>query len=102
MGGRRQQRGPKKGEDLVHQIPTTLESMYNGKTVKMSLSRNVVCSTCEGSGAKDKNAKVTCEGCDGHGVRLVTRQIAPGMIQQMQQTCPNCQGKGTSIKDKDR
>uniref|UniRef100_A0A6U4Y5A6 J domain-containing protein n=2 Tax=Hemiselmis andersenii TaxID=464988 RepID=A0A6U4Y5A6_HEMAN len=101
-GGRRGPRGPKKGEDLVHQIGTTLESMYNGKTVKMQLSRNVICSVCEGSGSKEKGANTTCSDCDGHGVRLVTRQIAPGMIQQMQQQCPACEGKGTTIKPKDR
>ena len=37
-----------------------------------------------------------------HGVRLITRQIAPGMVQQMQQQCPACDGKGTTIKPKDR
>ena len=37
-----------------------------------------------------------------HGVRLITRQIAPGMVQQMQQQCPACDGKGTTIKAKDR
>src|SRR4051794_22619758 len=29
--------------------------------------------------------------CLGQGVRMVIRQIGPGMIQQMQTACPQCQ-----------
>jgi len=32
----------------------------------------------------------------------VIRQLGPGMIQQMQQTCSACQGQGQVIADKDR
>jgi len=33
---------------------------------------------------------------------MVTRQIGPGMIQQMQLVCPECRGAGEVISDKDR
>lgn len=33
---------------------------------------------------------------------MVTRQIGPGMIQQMQLVCPECRGAGEVINDKDR
>jgi len=32
----------------------------------------------------------------------VIRQIAPGMIQQMQIKCPDCDGSGSAVKPKDR
>lgn len=35
-------------------------------------------------------------------MRVTTRQIAPGMIQQMQHVCPECGGSGEVISDRDR
>lgn len=70
--------------------------------MKLALTRNVICSTCTGSGSKNPNANTQCESCEGHGVKIVTRQIAPGMIQQMQAQCPQCNGSGTTIKAKDK
>jgi DnaJ-class molecular chaperone len=49
-GGRRKPTGPRKGEDLVHPIQVTLENLYNGKQVKLALTRNLICSSCNGSG----------------------------------------------------
>jgi len=65
------------------------------------LQKNVICSGCEGRGGKD-GAVSTCKGCDGHGVRLELRQFGPGMVQQIQRQCPNCDGTGQAIKEKDR
>ena len=31
--------GPRKGEDVVHQINCTLEDLYNGKTRKLAINR---------------------------------------------------------------
>jgi DnaJ family protein A protein 2 len=101
-GGGRRERGPKKGEDLVHPIQVDLENLYNGKTVKLSLTRDVICIACKGSGSKNPGANTTCQSCEGNGVKLVIRQLAPGMIQQMQMKCPDCEGSGTSVKPKDR
>nr|BAJ86313.1 predicted protein [Hordeum vulgare subsp. vulgare] len=43
-----------------------------------------------------------CSGCRGAGMRMITRQIGPGMIQQMNTVCPECRGSGEMISDKDR
>ena len=101
-GGRSRNSGPRKGEDIVHPIALTLENLYMGKTVKLALTRNIICPECTGSGSKIPGAKTTCDSCGGNGVKLVTRQIAPGMVQQMQARCPQCEGTGNSIKPKDR
>ena len=37
----------KKGEEKIS-IDVTLEDLYNGKSVKMSLEREVVCGVCNG------------------------------------------------------
>lgn len=98
-GGPRQ---PRKGDDLMHEIPVSLEDLYKGKTSKMAVTRNVLCGKCEGSGTKPGGASGKCKTCDGRGIRLIVKQLGPGMIQQMQTVCSDCQGKGETIKESDR
>lgn len=38
----------RKGEDISHNLNVTLEDLYNGKTTKLSLEKNVVCGLCAG------------------------------------------------------
>ena len=45
------QRGPRKGEDVVHPLKMTLENLYNGKTSKLAINKNVVCGGCDGYNA---------------------------------------------------
>jgi len=98
-GGRPQQR---RGEDLQHPLKVTLEDLYRGKTTKLSLQKSVLCSECDGKGSKNPQAVKKCEGCRGQGIKVSLRQIAPGMVQQMQQTCTDCRGAGEVIREKDR
>ncbi|KAF9595936.1 hypothetical protein IFM89_006217 [Coptis chinensis] len=42
--GRRQRRG----EDVIYPLKVTLEDLYNGKCKNLSLSRNILCSKCNG------------------------------------------------------
>ncbi len=49
-GGRGRPQGPQKGEDIVHSIKASLEDLYNGKTVRLAISRNKPCVDCEGRG----------------------------------------------------
>ena len=100
-GGGRRSRGPQKGEDIVHSIKASLEDLYNGKTVRLAISRNKPCEDCEGRGGKE-GAEKPCNECNGRGVRVQLRQIGPGMVQQMQSTCSNCRGSGKCISEKDK
>jgi DnaJ-class molecular chaperone len=43
-----------------------------------------------------------CAGCKGRGVRVIVRQLGPGMIQQMQTQCTECNGEGSVISEKDK
>jgi len=94
--------GPRKTEDIVHELQVSLEDLYKGKTTKLSVSRNVVCQTCTGNGTKSGASVGKCKTCDGRGIRLVIKQLGPGMIQQMQTVCPDCGGKGEQIKEEDK
>lgn len=62
----------------------------------------MLCAECNGKGSKNPQAVKKCEGCRGQGIKVTLRQIAPGMVQQMQQTCPDCRGSGEVIREKDR
>lgn len=102
MGNRRANAGGKKrGEDVVFPLKVTLEDLYNGGTKKLRLTKNIICPDCTGKGGK-ADAVQPCKACKGQGVRLIVRQIGPGMIQQMQTTCNDCKGQGSVINEKDR
>ncbi|XP_030455500.1 dnaJ protein homolog [Syzygium oleosum] len=100
-GGSSRGRRQRRGEDVVHPLKASLEDLYLGTTKKLSLSRNVLCSKCNGKGSKS-GASMTCPGCQGTGVKVTIRQLGPSMIQQMQQHCNDCKGTGETINDKDR
>jgi len=95
-------RGPRKTEDIAHDLQVSLEDLYKGKTSKLAVTRNVLCTKCSGKGTKSTEGPVKCKGCAGRGIRLVQRQIGPGMIQQMQVQCPDCSGQGETIKPEDQ
>lgn len=100
-GGSSRGRRQKRGEDVVHTLKVSLEDLYNGTSKKLSLSRNRLCPKCRGKGSKS-GASGKCYGCQGTGMKVITRQIGPGMIQQMQHVCPECRGSGEVISDKDK
>jgi len=95
-------RGPKKGDDIVHEIVCSLEDMYKGKTTKLAVTRSVICTKCEGSGAREGISAGKCATCDGSGVKIIVKQFGPGMIQQMRTVCNDCGGKGESLKEEDK
>lgn len=96
-GGRR-----RKGEDVVFPLKVELHELYKGASKKLKLTKNVICAACKGKGGKDGVAAAKCGTCRGQGVRLVVRQIGPGMIQQMQMPCNVCDGRGETMADKDK
>lgn len=100
-GGGSSRTRKKQGEDVKQVLKVSLEEVYNGITKKLSLSRNILCKKCKGKGSKS-GASSRCFGCQGSGMRVTTRQIGPGMIQQMQHVCPECRGSGESISERDR
>uniref|UniRef100_A0A673XGT2 DnaJ homolog subfamily A member 2 n=1 Tax=Salmo trutta TaxID=8032 RepID=A0A673XGT2_SALTR len=100
-GGGGRNGGRRRGEDMVHPLKVSLEDLYNGKTTKLQLSKNVLCASCNGAGGK-AGAVQKCVACRGRGMRIMIRQLAPGMVQQMQSVCTDCNGEGEVISEKDR
>lgn len=100
FGGSSRQQAPRKTKDLVHRVNVTLEDLYKGKTTKLALTRNAICSKCKGKGGKD-GAVRQCQTCSGRGIKVTLRQMGP-MIQQIQAPCEDCSGTGETINLKDR
>lgn len=94
-GRRGRNRGPSKGEDVVHPLNMSLENLYNGKKVKLSINRQRVKYP---EGMSKESAVSTCTACGGRGFVLKMHQIGPGMIQQMQARCSNCSATGKIFK----
>lgn len=95
-GGRRgggQQRA-QRGSDLQYNLELSLEDAVFGAEVKIHVPTLVGCKTCDGSGAKKGTSATTCTTCGGAGqVRMQQGFFA------VQQTCPQCRGKGKMISD---
>lgn len=100
FGGGGQPRGPPKARTIHHTHKVSLEDIYRGKVSKLALQRSIICPKCEGRGGKEGAVK-RCTGCDGHGMKTMMRQMGP-MIQRFQTACPDCNGEGEIIKEKDR
>lgn len=94
-GGRR----VAKGSNLRIKVKLTLEEIAKGAEKKIKVNKQIVCKTCDGSGAKDKSSVSTCKTCGGSGsVRRVTNTILGQM--QTTATCPTCHGSGQQITAK--
>ncbi len=94
-GGR--PRGPVKAETVRHDLPVTLDELYNGSVRKIRVTRTRCCKECGGVGASKKEAVKTCTRCNGHGSINEVRQVAPGFMTQVRKSCPQCVGEGKIV-----
>src|SRR5690606_10336766 len=94
-GGRRVARGT----NLRIKVKLNLNEIANGAEKKIKVHKELICSTCDGSGARDKSSFHSCKTCGGAGsVRRVTNTILGQM--QTTSTCPSCNGEGIEITAK--
>lgn len=100
FGGGMRDTGPKKARTIHHVHKVSLEDIYRGKVSKLALQKSVICTKCDGRGGKEGAVK-TCAGCNGQGMKTMMRQMGP-MIQRFQTVCPDCNGEGESIREKDK
>ena len=96
--GGRNSRGTR-GSNLRVKMKLNFEEIAKGSAKTIKVKKHVKCTTCSGSGAKDKNSMQTCTGCGGSGQ---VRRVQNTFLGQMQTvtTCPTCSGDGTTITAK--
>lgn len=86
--------GPQRGADLRYNLEIDLEDAVHGSTVKIRVPTLETCEECSGSGARRGSSPLNCTTCGGAG----QIRMQQGFFS-VQQTCPNCRGKGKMIKD---
>jgi len=91
-----------KGEDSVIPYEVSLEDLYNGKTVKVNMEKEVECGVCKGSGAKGSAKAKKCVTCDGKGWKHVYSQVSTVRIATTRGSCNDCHGTGEILREKDR
>ncbi|MCP4521051.1 MAG: molecular chaperone DnaJ [Cytophagales bacterium] len=97
-GGGRGQR-VRRGTDLRIKLKLTLQEIAEGVEKKIKVKRNVSCSSCNGTGAKNGTSMDTCGTCQGTGrVRKVVNTMLGQMVSENE--CPSCGGSGKIIKEK--
>ncbi len=96
MGGgrRRSSGGRERGADLRYNMEISLEEAFAGKTAQIRVPTSLSCTDCSGTGAKPGTQPVTCSMCHGHG-----KVRASQGFFSIERTCPQCQGRGQTIKD---
>ncbi|MEY3059082.1 MAG: molecular chaperone DnaJ [Bacteroidota bacterium] len=102
-GGGRQRGGGRargtRGSNLRIKLKMNYEEIAKGANKTVKVKKYTTCSTCTGSGAKDKNSIQNCGTCSGTGqVRKVTNTFL-GQMQTVG-TCPTCNGEGSTITSK--
>jgi molecular chaperone DnaJ len=102
-GGGRQRSGGRargtRGSNLRIKLKMNYEEIAKGANKTVKVKKYTTCSSCTGSGAKDKNSIQNCGNCNGTGqVRKVTNTFL-GQMQTVG-TCPTCNGEGSTITSK--
>src|SRR5580698_4144509 len=97
-GGNSRSRGIR-GSNLRIKIKLNYEEIAKGVTKNIKVKKYVSCTTCTGTGAKDRNSIQTCTTCGGSGQ---VRRVSNTFLGQMQTatTCPTCNGEGSIVTAK--
>ncbi|EDR08435.1 uncharacterized protein LACBIDRAFT_159402, partial [Laccaria bicolor S238N-H82] len=91
-----------KGEDSLIPHDVTLEDLYNGKSVKMNMEKEILCGVCKGSGARGNAKPKSCSTCEGKGWTYAQTQISSGRLGTSRIQCHDCKGHGEKLKEKER
>jgi molecular chaperone DnaJ len=102
-GGRQRSSGGRprgsRGSNLRIKLKMNYEEIAKGANKTVKVKKYTTCTTCSGSGAKDKSSVKTCGSCGGNGqVKKVTNTFL-GQMQTVG-TCPTCNGEGSTITNK--
>ena len=87
-----------RGEDIHHTCEVNLSDFVYGKTIKLSLPKNMKCVHCNGFGGINP---MTCKTCRGSGQVLVTYYNDFSRYQQSG-SCATCNGTGIFIRPADK
>ena len=84
----------RRGQDIQVELEVPFSFAVHGGTQRIDVPIDIVCTTCDGSGAAPGSQRVTCTTCGGRG-QVRHNQ---GFIS-IQTTCPRCKGVGSFVED---
>lgn len=87
--GRRAERAPLKGEDIIYSMEINLEDAVFGTSSRITVNKEALCSLCGGSGIQPGTSPQNCPDCRGTGQIRGTKGFF-----SFSQTCPKCKGTG--------
>ncbi len=93
-----QNRGPRRGEDVMVQLNLSFGDAAFGAKKEIEVNRIDECDNCQGSGARPGTKVTTCDACQGSGVQQQMRKTFLGTIAT-QSTCRKCRGSGEMVED---
>ncbi|MFQ5615471.1 MAG: molecular chaperone DnaJ [Anaerolineales bacterium] len=94
--GQRMRNTPRRGEDLQYTLTLTFKEAVFGAEKEVTITRDEICHTCNGTRAEPGTSPVRCSTCRGSGEVRQTRQSFFGSMVQVT-TCPACRGSGKTI-----
>lgn len=97
FGGGGQRRGQRRGRDISMDLELTFEEAAFGVKRTVLVHKRSYCTSCEGSGAADKETS-TCATCNGKGRVHETRRSVLGTFSS-ERVCDTCFGSGTIPKN---
>ncbi len=92
----------KKSTPVLHQVNISLEDLYNGKNIKLKITKKTIFKKNSSDPIETselENTWIMCKMCDGHGSKIEVREISPGFVTQRQIPCRTCLGTGNTLKD---
>ncbi len=96
-GGRRSRQN--RGRDISIDIELSFEEAVFGTVRKVLITKNALCDTCKGNGAKPGTSMTTCATCNGQGRVREVRNTFMGQVQTVRE-CDTCEGRGQTPKER--
>jgi len=84
----------RKGKDIQVDIEMSLENTLKETTEKITLTKQILCHRCSGSGAEPGTKVKECFSCRGTGQVQQVQKTILGSFTTMAM-CPECKGEGT-------
>jgi molecular chaperone DnaJ len=89
----------RRGVDIVEELELTMEEMYYGCNKSFTYKKEVTCSACHGTGARDGEALENCRNCNGTGTAREVKHTSVGNLT-FETVCSHCHGRGKKVLDK--
>lgn len=97
-GARTARRGPRRGADLRYHMVLDFEEAVFGAEKEIEVSRQAVCTRCQGARAEPGTQPTRCPVCAGSGEVRRTQSSFIGQFVSVSE-CERCHGQGSIVLD---